>query len=301
MEDKKPKIFIIAGMPRAATTYLYYQLQKHPQIFAPVRKEVNYFGVYYSEGIEWYKDLYQGMADGQIGMDASPAYFMDIQTIKKMLSYDADIKVILGVRDPAEWAISFFKQVNTHGYKTNGFQVFLENHEWRVASEKTMSIDFLEDRVPSTIEAFKNGFGKNLLLYSFDAFNKNPFTVLKSIEHFLDLDNYFSPTNTENVKINASERTNIKFLTKLLSNETLINLIIKVLPNSLTNKLRNWYLKFSQPKNKAKESKNLEKEAQLELAQQLMKNQREYVNQLFNEAPIILGNSQSFDVNISKV
>ncbi|MBN2757956.1 MAG: hypothetical protein JXR51_12320 [Bacteroidales bacterium] len=41
-------------MPRAGTTFMYHYLQKHPEVFLPYRKEIQYFDLNYSEGENWY-------------------------------------------------------------------------------------------------------------------------------------------------------------------------------------------------------------------------------------------------------
>jgi len=76
-ENIKNKIFIIPGMPRAGTTFLYHNLQLHPEIFVPYRKEVNYFTFDHKRGEKWYFSMFDEMTDNQIGADISPFYFMD--------------------------------------------------------------------------------------------------------------------------------------------------------------------------------------------------------------------------------
>jgi hypothetical protein len=76
MEKKRPNVFIIPGMPRCATTFLYHNLQKHPSVFCPFRKETNYFSVNYHKGIDWYRHLYREIRPGQIGADVSPSYLL---------------------------------------------------------------------------------------------------------------------------------------------------------------------------------------------------------------------------------
>ena len=79
---KKPKTFVVAGMPRAGTTFMYYFMQQHPEIFAPVRKEVNYFSFFYDKGEEWYHNLFKEMKQEKYGMDISPVYFLYNQILK---------------------------------------------------------------------------------------------------------------------------------------------------------------------------------------------------------------------------
>jgi len=68
---------IVLGMPRAGTTTLYHWLGQHLQIFTPWRKELAYFSRNFARGEAWYRRFYSGMADGTMGIDATPEYFMD--------------------------------------------------------------------------------------------------------------------------------------------------------------------------------------------------------------------------------
>ena len=72
MDPTQPRIFIIAGMPRASTTFLYQRFQEHPAIYCPYRKETNFFSVTYGKGLDWYRGLYSGIAAGQVA--CLPAY-----------------------------------------------------------------------------------------------------------------------------------------------------------------------------------------------------------------------------------
>ena len=111
MKVVQERFFILAGMPRTATTFLYQRFQEHPAIFCPYRKETNFFSVNYQKGPAWYRGLYSDMADGQISADVSPVYFLDEQAIDRIGAFEPDTPVILGVRPASEWALSWYTQV----------------------------------------------------------------------------------------------------------------------------------------------------------------------------------------------
>ena len=79
-----PKIFIVAGMPRTATTFLFQRFQDHPSIFCPYRKETSFFGGNYGRGEAWYHKLYAEMTAEQIGADVSPSYFLESSAIERI-------------------------------------------------------------------------------------------------------------------------------------------------------------------------------------------------------------------------
>ena len=101
---------IVAGMPRSATTYLYHMLQRHPQIFTPYIKEINYFVAKYDRGIDWYVELFKDAAPYQITFDVSPATFLDPEADQRIMQHFPQAKILVMVRDPLEWCLSFYSQ-----------------------------------------------------------------------------------------------------------------------------------------------------------------------------------------------
>lgn len=52
--------FIIAGVPRAATTSLAAYLAAHPQLFMSAQKELHFFNSRYDRGLDWYASQFEG-------------------------------------------------------------------------------------------------------------------------------------------------------------------------------------------------------------------------------------------------
>ncbi len=277
-------------MPRGGTTFLYFQLQKHPNVFAPLRKETNYFSVLFDRGIEWYQSLFEGAGKDQVGMDASPVYFMDKKSIERIKTFNPDVRIILGVRAPAQWSLSFYKQVKSHSYINSSFPEFLQNHDWNV-SEKILPFSIAGNLVSETIEQYKAAFGDNLLMYDYDFFNKEPLVVLNAIEKFLEIDSYFNEKNFQNIIINSSQRTNIKWLTHLLKNEKIIEFVSSLLPRKVIHFVRNRVMKMTNPVNTPvyDETKN----ENLMHAKKILFSQDDYVKELFKNAGIVSGSGKS--------
>ena len=59
---------VMVGMSRAGTSFMYHNLQKHPGLFLPSRKEIGYFAHHHNQGQSWYKEFYtdadQGLVSG---------------------------------------------------------------------------------------------------------------------------------------------------------------------------------------------------------------------------------------------
>lgn len=122
------KAFIVGGM-KCGTTALYSMLKQHPNILTAREKELHFFSLYYSRGLDWYESQFPQCTNPEtegIGLDASPTYFDlsdDDEIINRMISYDRSTKVILLERDPISRAISHY----THYLKVDGYD-FLEKY-----------------------------------------------------------------------------------------------------------------------------------------------------------------------------
>jgi hypothetical protein len=202
MGNKGFKVFVIPGMPRCATTFLYHNLEKHPSVFCPFRKETNYFSVNYQKGSDWYWNLYRGIRPGQVGADVSPSYFLHRKAIDRMKRFNPQMRVVLGVRDPVEWALSLYNQLLTHAWRGPDLSDFIERFPYPFGGEAII-IELRDGFVTKMVENYRKAFGDNLLLYHFDFFKNNPLAVLRSIEHFLDIPPYYSEYNFDNMIINA--------------------------------------------------------------------------------------------------
>lgn len=277
-------IGIVAGMPRAGTTFLYYYLSQHPQIFASPRKEINYYSVYYSRGLDWYLSLFKGISDDQIGIDASPFYYLDEESIKRIATDTPSSKVILGLRTPSEMVCAMYERISSSTPNMPLFEDFIENYHWDIGDGLTLSLKAFpfSDR----IKEFQQAFSDRLLLYSFKALNENPLMVLQRVEQHLGLSAYFNAENFSNRIINASKRRNSKYLSYFLKNESLIDLMIKVLPRHTINQARELFLKASKPHKTTKPPMNSQ---HLKLAKSYLAHEDKKVNAIFTSEQFVLG------------
>ena len=69
---------------------MFAWLARHPQIFAPWRKEPTYFSQNFGRGENWYRRFYAGLKPGQIGIDASTEYFVNPLAPERMIAFDPE-------------------------------------------------------------------------------------------------------------------------------------------------------------------------------------------------------------------
>jgi hypothetical protein len=292
------KIYIIAGMPRAGTTFLYYHLQKHPDVFTAFRKETNYFSFHFDKGDKWYLGIFKERKAHQICFDISPTYFMDKESFKRIKKFNPNARVILMVREPVAWILSYYNQVKSFTFRPPSFENFFqEGYQYKYDGgwvNLNMNRGFLKD----TITALQDTFGENLLLCNFRLLEKDSLRLLKAIERYCGIRAYFSEGNFSNFKINAGNRKNIKLLEYMMKKKFFVDFCNLLFPRKAVVKLRNFYdgLSAKRGKNKVQEAnKNTNTPLGLpggvdkKLIEDFFKQDSEFINQLFARWDILLG------------
>lgn len=296
-KDKVKPLFVLTGMPRGGTTFIYHNLKKHPSIFLPFRKEVNYFnGLRNHYGEDWYADLYEDRAADQVCGDISPPCFFDIISIERIKQYSPDAKIIISVRDPAEYAISLYSQFATYTSQMPPFPDYLDGCFDCIVDDKSLPCKFKDNYIVETIQTFMDEFGENILVVSFAELQKNPLRILQAIEKFVGAPSYFNNRNINADKINASDRKNNIFISKVLRNERLISIVYKILPLKFIHLLRDIFDAWSARKQGDKKHRHIEKyftEEDLALAENSLRDQCDWVKKLFEESPAVLGTRKS--------
>jgi hypothetical protein len=292
----KNDICIIAGMPRAATTFLYYTLPKHPSVYVPKRKETEFFSLNRYRGTDWYLDFFKDMQDGQIGFDISPMYFLDPESPRRIIDFDPNMKVILMVRHPAEWIVSFFKNRQAAEFKKLDFKKFLDGHEYE-KDGRVLKLEFKNDAVKRSIGHYMDLMGRNLLLIHFKLFTDSPLSVLQAIEKFISIPHFFNDHNFENVKINASDQKSNKIINRLMHSKLFADLVVKIFPKNLIMSIR--YRSQVSTAGKDKTPFNNEENNQdLDLAKETLKNDITFISDLFRESLVLYGSGEAFDYSL---
>lgn len=289
MKTKLENISYIIGMPRAGTTFLYHNLNKHPDLYVPFRRKTNYFSLHKDKSIEWFLDHFKDMKENQIGIDTETLYFVDknLQSYKNIKQINPNAKVMLFVRKPDEWVYSFYKQIATFDKDMVSFEDFLKGKYVLCEDNKSIPFNIANGDIKQIIEDIKNIFNENLLIIDFNLFKKDPLKLLQEIEIFLNISPYFTEKNFENKKINASDRGHVVLLASFLRQEWLINVLNK-LPRKLVISIRGLYDKLGTLTRQ--KSDNLYKSHEIDLAKSFFIDDEKYVKDIFHQTPIIKKN-----------
>ena len=93
--------FLGIGAQKAATTWIYQQLSRHPQISFPAGKEVHFWDQHRCNGAGWWLGLFADDRQGQKQGEITPAYAtLDPATIREIAALLPDLRVFYSLRNP---------------------------------------------------------------------------------------------------------------------------------------------------------------------------------------------------------
>ena len=104
--------FLVIGAQKSGTTSLFVLLKKHPHIYLPAQKEVQFFSseMLYAKGLEWYRDenFRTGGLEGVAG-EISPQYMMYQKVPARIEAALPKVKLIAILRHPLRRAFSQYQ------------------------------------------------------------------------------------------------------------------------------------------------------------------------------------------------
>jgi hypothetical protein len=289
MEKLNHRWFIIGGMPRAGTTFLYNTLQKHPGLFLPYRKEINFFHQNFNKGLDWYLEFFKEIKSEQISVDASPAYFLYNETAARIRESLHDVKILLGIRRPSEFVISFYYQMKGLGSEMPPFIEFCQK-KW-LKKGGIFEDNFFPNRMRDYMEVFKN----DLLLYDFSRFQLDPLVILLGIEKFLELDAYFSPNNFQNIRINTNTRKESAVLWRFwrfVEKPWVQSIVGKTIPSKVVKKVRSRIDHISAVRGQGAVEMAYADQENVCLARKLFRDQDIFVEEFFNGSTFVAGSGK---------
>ena len=284
-------VCVIAGMPRASTTFLYYTLAKHPSCFVPSRKELEFFSINEARGQEWYYDFYSAMSDGQVGFDISPLYFFSPDLPEKIKAFFKTPRVILILRDPVDFAISFYKnRVGVHGHEL-GFEDFISGYSYE-KDGSSIELSIRPGVIRQQIDSYRERLGDDILLVDFRAMQAVPLDVLTAIEKFCRIPPYFSAENFENVRVNASDQVSVQAINKLMHKKWFADLVTTLVPKKLIMAIR-YRLQASKRTGRLPVSEE-DEEQYRSLVRRDLAGDAEFMAEIFVDSPFVLGTGKTF-------
>jgi hypothetical protein len=130
---------LIIGTAKGGTTSLFNYLIEHPDVVAPLGKEMHYFDLYYSRGERWYRGRFPyefQLRGAALTLDASPYYMVHPLAAERAARLLPDVKLIALLRNPVDRALSHYNFAFQGGRETLSFAEAVEQETERIAGEE---------------------------------------------------------------------------------------------------------------------------------------------------------------------
>ncbi len=204
--NHKVNLFVI-GVNKAGSSWLYYLLNKHPQIFMSEIKELYYFGNEYPENMDGYHQNFDFATDYNYYGEATPTYYRNIDIANEIRRYNPKAKILIILRDPIKRTLSqfyFHKQLN----------IIPENIDFEKAllKDRNLLIDsHYENYIPKWLKIFGPD---NFKILSLEGFRNYPQNNWQNLLNFLEID-YIDMPEVTNTYENATGSYLFRLIYKL--------------------------------------------------------------------------------------
>lgn len=229
-------IAVVIGMPRAGTTWLYENMNRHPDICVSDTKEINRYLREMSD--EDYLRLFDFSSHaGGVGLDISPLYYFDKKTLETIA--ERHDKVILIVREHHEWMKSLHKQL-TKFMKIEDM-VKTNIYEFIVDARRRLVFDFNTYDQARHIDEIRRIFGSKLLVLNYEEIRDDPLKFLQKVEVFLGIRSFFHEGNYIAERVNAGDAGMSRWYAYLLNTrhfDTILSIVRLVVPSPVIHWLR---------------------------------------------------------------
>ena len=182
--------FLVLGAAKAGTTWLYYCLKEHPEIFVPSKKELNFFcppsnyESNYEKGIEWYKAFFSNYSGEKAVGEVSPSYMFPLEVPERIYAWNPNVRLLFILRNPIERAYSDYCMNLDHG-------IFSKDVDREMSLDSRIVIQGL---YYDQITRFTNFFSKEQIkILIYDDLKTNPKLFLEDVYSFLEVNCLFNP------------------------------------------------------------------------------------------------------------
>ena len=133
-----PSVLII-GAQRSGTSSLFNYLVRHPEVRAPLTKEVHYFDLHFSKPVRWYRGRFpyqRALRAGARTLDASPYYLAHPLAPQRAARLLPEVKLIALLRNPVDRALSHYHHEVRDGRESLSFAEAIEREGERLDGEE---------------------------------------------------------------------------------------------------------------------------------------------------------------------
>lgn len=221
--------FLVIGAAKSGTSALYRYLQQHPEIYMSPIKEPHFFG-YENQppntqgpndfvntaitDIDSYRALFSQVSTEKAIGEASPTYIHLPKAVERIHHYIPNAKLIAILRHPADRAFSAYMHVIRDQRETvRNFRDALQLEEERIAQDwgpiwHYTQVGYYYKHLKRYYDCFE---AKQIRVYLYDDFKKDPLAMLRDIFQFLEIDTNFTPDLQINVNVSGIQKSKILY------------------------------------------------------------------------------------------
>lgn len=184
----RPPDFIGIGAQKAGTSWIYACLYEHPQIYAPV-KEIHFFSRErnWLKGYEWYESFFQDCPTHAKAGEFSTSYLCHPYTPDRIYRRYPSVKIIVSLRNPVDRAYSnYLNDIKAGKISPEmSFDEALKRHPEYIEQGYYMRF------IKRYLQYFRR---EQILILIYENSLKNPREFIRSIYHFIGVDDSFIPS-----------------------------------------------------------------------------------------------------------
>ena len=218
--------FLIIGAQKAGTTSLFEYLIRHPDVAAPVKKELHFFDVpdRFRRGVAWYRELFPSLNPSlsghtsrrQVTGEASPYYLFHPRVPASVVGLFPQVKLIALLRNPADRAYSQYQMWVRAGREPLSFDeaIAAEAERLEGAEARLLADSNHTDEVHRRHSYLARGVYVDQLARWTQHFGREQMLILKTEDLFADtqriIAEVFEFLGLPQAQLDLSERYNVR-------------------------------------------------------------------------------------------
>jgi hypothetical protein len=127
---------LIIGAMKCGTSSLHGYLEQHPDVIAPLRKEVHYFDNGYVRGEAWYRAHFGRVGEPGLNFESSPYYLCHPAVPARVAGLVPEARLIVLLRDPLKRAYSHYWHEQSKGREKLSFEDAIAAERDRIGDDE---------------------------------------------------------------------------------------------------------------------------------------------------------------------
>lgn len=237
--------FFLIGAQKTGTTTVFDWLKKHPEVFFPEAKEIQYFAMdsYYKQGVKYLEPFYRAVGNEKcLGMSYVHLMFFP-KCAERIYRYNPEGKIIIVLRNPIDRAYSSYWFARRNGWEQiDSFEKTLELEQERLNGsymEQAELTYLTHGHYADQIDQYYDLFGKeNVRVLLTEDLRLRPEDTMLSVLNFLGLSEDVSKIDFAKSSNMSSMPKNMAIQRILTSHDGLAVKLGALLPGSMKEVIR---------------------------------------------------------------